>query len=125
VITDPNDGISDLIRFDSSTRVGSAYYQQIFFYSIDHDGDLADNWPSSTIVSQILTAGSTVFTQEDANGDAFYTPIGSSSPGFHLIGSSAGTPFNYVFISNVPEPTTIAMMVTSLLLLALNKRGIR
>lgn len=125
VITDPNDGVSDLIRFDSTTQVNGATYQQIFFYSIDHDGDLADNWPSSAVVSQILTASTTVFIPENANGDAFYTPIGSSSPGFHLIGNSAGTPFSYVFISDVPEPTTIAIMVTSLLLLALNKRGIR
>ncbi len=110
VITDPNDGISDLIRFDSSTQVGSAYYQQIFFYSNDHDGDLADNFPGSVVVNQILggvVSGNTVIIQEDANGNASYTPLSSTAPGFHFIGSNAGTPFSYVFISAVPEPSAL------------------
>lgn len=106
VIRDPNDGVSDLIRFDSSTQVGGAPYQQIFFYSIDQHGDEADNWPSSSVVSLILAGGgngNTATVTEDANGNAFYTPSSTAQPGYHLIGNDAGPAYTYEFIS-VPEP---------------------
>ena len=131
VINDPNGSISDLIRFDSTTGGPTGpYYQQIFFYSNDHDGDLADNWPATSVVNQIIaqeTPGSgyntTMVVTEDVNGNAYYTPTSSTQPGYHFIGTSPGTAYSYEFMSSVPEPGT--MIAGALLLLPFGASTLR
>ena len=118
VVKDPDGAISDLFRFDSSTQVGSSYYQQFFFYSSDIGGDLADNWPSAGVITQILSAANTMTVYEDANGVATYTPTSAAQPGWHLIGSVSSPPYyTYVLISDVPEPGMLSVILASLVLL--------
>jgi hypothetical protein len=125
--------LSDLIHFDSSTTIGLTTYEQIFFYSIDNDGDLADHWPSGTYPVGDAHAGQNVLTTilssigaaqkitEDANGIASYTPT-SGTPGFDT--GTGATAFSYKFISSVPEPTT-TMFAGAFLLLPLGARILR
>lgn len=125
--------LSDLIHFDSSTTIGTTTYEQIFFYSNDNYGDLADHWPSGTYPTGDPNVGQNVLTTilnsltaaqkitENANGIAFYTPT-SGKPG--LDSPTGATPISYEFISRVPEPTT-TMIAGAFLLLPLGARILR
>jgi len=123
----PNGALSDLIHFDNSDTINGVTYISMFFYSVDHDGDLADNWVSgklptgsgptspngidagTNVLTAILASANLVKITEDANGDAFYTPSTATSPGYDVNFSGTGVSplYSYEFISGVPEPTTI------------------
>ncbi len=105
--------LSDLIHFDSSITIGTTTYEQIFFYSSDNRGALADNpLPSGTygagdpnhganVLATILSSAQKI--TEGANGITAYAPT-SGQPGFENV--AGGSPsFSYDFVS-APEPST-------------------
>jgi hypothetical protein len=104
----PNSLVSDIIRFNPNQNGGS-----LVFYSDITDGalDLADTgFPLS------LYANTITFTElgvEGANGFT-YTPL-ANQPGF--VAGSAG-PVTYVILSDVPEPSTLALAAFGLIGLA-------
>jgi len=125
--------LSDLIHFDNSLTVNGATDLSMFFYSLDTDGDKADqnylgnSTPTQTIINSILSNPNTAKIVENANGIAYYTPLTTTSPGYFVNGSTgSGTgiqQYEYEFISSVPEPTTIIAGV--LLLLPLGASTLR
>ena len=125
--------LSDLIHFDNSLSVNGVIDISMFFYSLDADGDKADqnypgnSTPTQATINSILSNPNTVTITEDAAGIAYYTPPTTNSPGYFVngsTGSGAGLQqYEYEFISSVPEPTT--MIAGALLLLPFGASTLR
>jgi len=131
-IYDPNGALSDLIHFDNSHGITvngvTTTYDSLFFYSSDHDGDLADNWVSSGTLTAILASPNLVKLTEGANGITDYTPSSSSSPGEFL--DSNGSPvtqqYTFEFISDAPDvASTMPLLGSAFAALLLFGRRLR
>jgi hypothetical protein len=112
VIYDPNGTtVSDLIHFDnvastnpSNGTIGfgtgftaAPYYEQVFVYSSDKDGDLADVFPSGAELTAIVN-GALGTATENAGEIATYTPGTSSNAGWLL--NDPGVTISYVINSD-------------------------
>jgi hypothetical protein len=115
-------GLASLIHFDSS-GTGPSYtgpggtsttYDQLFYYSTEGTGNLADHMPLSSVETSVLAYPYLQSVTESATGLAYYTPPTSYSGGY-TTGVSGATQYEYEFVSVVPEPTT--MIAGALLLL--------
>jgi hypothetical protein len=125
----PTSDILDLIHFDNSYQHGTppggksgTSYDQLFYYSMEGSGNLANNWVSgvegptgssgnpsgfdagTNVLTAILNAPNTVKTDEPGNGQILYTPT-SGEPGY--ANGQTSEPYTYDFVSVVPEPTTL------------------
>ena len=74
ILLDASGNVSDILRFDEATRSASGLTQQIFFYSNDHGGLLADTGLPSSMLSNTVTI------QENPSGPTIYTPA-AGQPG--------------------------------------------
>ena len=100
LVTEPGDGLGDLIRFNNTSFTGGA--GSLVFYSATGGGTLADTgFPTANYANQLTVA--------EVNGVITYTPT-TGQPGF--IAGAAG-PVTYVLTSDVaavPEPASLTML---------------
>jgi hypothetical protein len=124
--------IVDLIHFDNSVGNDGGVSDQMFFYSLEGTGNLANNWVSSGTLSAILAAANTVSINENLDGSILYNPAsyfvnGESAPGYNMNDTSgfapAGTQYTYNFQSIVPEPS--AMLAGAIMLLPFGASTLR
>lgn len=96
---------SDLLRFNAANAT-TGYPASLVFYSDNGDsgGDLADTGFPTSLYTNTVTL--TEVGNEGDNG-LFYTPT-ANQPGFI---SGASSPVSYHFVSDVPEPGSVAFMV--------------
>ncbi|MGA3268724.1 MAG: hypothetical protein ABSE16_18130 [Verrucomicrobiota bacterium] len=108
-------GLLDIVHFDNSGSYnGVQTGQQMFWYSGEGSGQLANtSWTSllgSSVLTSILKFAGTADITEGADGSAAYTPSSSSSPGAVLNSSKSYNYYTYDFQSSVipvPEASTI------------------
>jgi hypothetical protein len=110
--------IVDLIHFDNSNpeppNYGPSYnegngtltttYGQMFYYSKEGSGNLANNWVSSPTLSTILGAANTAYVTESVTGNIDYDPANDLAPGFNWnfsTSSAAGTQYDFDFLSQI------------------------
>lgn len=93
--------LGDIIRFNANPDVTDDH--KLVFYSNPVDGldSLADTpvAPGSLYPNQLTLS-------EDASGQVVYTPT-ADQPGFS---AQAPGPITYIFISDVPEPASLALL---------------
>jgi hypothetical protein len=94
--------LSDLVHFGGF--VNNNQDQEIFFYSDDNAGALADNWLTTSQLNTVLASSSLVKISQNSAGMAMYTPATSAQPGYlNGGGVPPGFGYSYVFVSSVPE----------------------
>ncbi len=128
-------GLLDIVHFDNSGTVnniqnGTPTGQQLFWYSGEGTGQLANtSWTSllgSSVLTQILHFAGTADITEQANGLAAYTPGSANSPGAVLNNSQPYNYYTYDFQSSViPVPEASTMIAGALLLLPFGASTLR
>ena len=108
-------GLLDLIHFSSDTV---STYDEMFFYSTEGSGNLADHMPGSSVIASVLAYTYTTSITEGATGNSFYTPANSYSAGYTV--GTGGTQYEYEFESAVvpiPEPGFYGGCASTMMLL--------
>ena len=100
--------LSDLVHFGSILTIGPGnhgdnLYQQVFYYSHDDSGTLADNWLTTLQIDTLFTGSSLAKISENPAGVATYIPA-TGQPGFLNGGVPPDLANSYNFVSSVPEP---------------------
>jgi hypothetical protein len=108
--------INDVIRFNPAGTGSVSYPASLVFYSDNTDGfdALADTAsPPTAFYTNTVTIAE---TGTETNNGAFYTPTVGQP------GAVTGFTVNYHFISDLPEPTTAALMGVCVALGLLSRR---
>jgi len=119
-LTNGTEGLSDIVRF-WNPNPASGGSSQIIFYSDVSTTDPADSPADTGFPQNSLQILSITEVGPEGNNGATYTPAGVGDPGFNLTGVAV----TYRIISDVPEPSTLALAILSggLLLFLLKQRN--
>ncbi|MGA3266034.1 MAG: hypothetical protein ABSE16_04345 [Verrucomicrobiota bacterium] len=116
-------GLLDLIHFDNSIAYNGKLYDQMFWYSTEGSGNLADHMPPSSVISAVLAYHYLTSVTENANGLASYTPPGEYNAGYNYGGT---TQYTYDFQSAViPVPEASTIIAGTLLVLPFGASALR
>jgi hypothetical protein len=94
LITEPGDGLGDVIRFNPTQNGGS-----LVFYSAVGGNDMADiGFPTANYTNQVMVS--------EINGGVTYIPT-VGQPGFV---AGAAAPVAYIIVSDTPEPASVVLL---------------